>query len=395
MSVSKSDYYKLLEVERNVDEKELKRAYRKLAMKYHPDKNPGDKEAEAKFKEINEAYEVLSDPEKRSLYDQFGHAGVNQNAGGGYSGGFEGGFGGFEDIINEMFGGSGFGFGGAGARRNGPRKGKDVQAEVTLTFEEAAFGKKINLEFYRTEECEHCHGKGNEPGTGTSTCQTCNGKGELKYAQRSLFGETISVKPCHTCKGKGETFEQACSKCKGHGIVKKKHVKELDIPAGVFHGANLQLRGEGDLGKNGGPRGDVLLLIRVKSHPHFKREDDDIYFDLWITYPQAVLGDEVMVPTLDGKAKFSIPAGTTSGKQFKLKGKGIPNLNGFGRGDQYVKINIEIPKNLNKQQKEALKAFDDAMKGKKPESEISEKDETQKKQKKDKGILGKMKDALS
>jgi molecular chaperone DnaJ len=399
--VSKSDYYELLGVDKNADENELKKAYRKLAMKYHPDRNPDNSESEAKFKEINEAYEVLSDPEKRRLYDQFGHAGVNQNMGGGGGfGGFEGGgFGGFEDIINEMFGG-GFGFGGSGARRNGPRKGKDIRVDMTLEFEEAAFGKKTTIEYFRTETCDVCHGDGNEPGTSTHKCTTCNGTGEVRYSQRSLFGESISVKPCPTCKGKGETFEKPCHQCKGHGIVKKKYSKDVEIPAGVFHGANMQIRGEGDLGQNGGPRGDVIIVIRVKAHKHFTRENNDIYYELWVTYAQAALGAEVLVPTLDGKAKFNIPEGTPSGKQFKLKGKGIPVLNGYGRGDQYVKVNVEIPKNLTKKQKELLEAFEMELTGKKQSTSSSEettKTSTSKgkKGKEDKNFFDKMKDVLS
>ncbi|MDH8678400.1 molecular chaperone DnaJ [Fusibacter bizertensis] len=394
--MSKSDYYELLEVERGADEAELKKAYRKLAMKYHPDRNPDDKDAEAKFKEINEAYEVLSDPEKRRLYDQFGHAGVNQNAGAG--GGFSGfdGFGGFEDIINEMFGG-GFGFGGSSRGRNGARKGKDIRVDLTLDFEEAAFGKKQTIEYLRTEECDVCHGAGNEPGTDTHKCNTCNGTGEVRYSQRSLFGESVSVKQCPTCKGKGETFDQPCHQCKGHGIIKKRHSKEIDIPAGVFHGAQMQLRGEGDLGSNGGPRGDVMVVLRVKAHKHFTRDGNDIYYDLWISYAQAVLGAEVMVPTLDGKAKFTIPEGTPSGKQFKLKGKGVPVLNGYGRGDQYVKVNIEIPTKLNKKQREALTMFDEEMTGVKASttSEAEESKQSGKGKKNDKNLFNKIKDSLS
>lgn len=361
-------------------------------MKYHPDRNPDDKEAETKFKEINEAYEILSDPEKRKLYDQFGHAGVNQNMGGGSGfGGFEGGFGGFEDIINEMFGG-GFGFGGSGgSRRNGPRRGKDLRVDVTLSFEEAAFGKKTTLEFFRTETCDVCHGKGNEPGSATHTCSTCNGTGEVRYAQRSLFGESISVKACPTCKGKGETFDKACHQCKGHGIVKKKHTKEIELPAGVFHGANMQIRGEGDLGQNGGPRGDVIVVIHVKPHKEFTRENNDIFYDLWVSYGQVVLGSEVMVPTLDGKVKFTIPAGTPAGKQFKLKGKGIPVLNGYGRGDQYVKIHVDIPKDLTKKQRELLEALESEMGNTKSSSSNAQKG----KKKEDKSFFDKMKDALS
>lgn len=394
--MSKSDYYELLGVERNADEAELKSAYRKLAMKYHPDRNPDNKDAEAKFKEINEAYEILSDPEKRRLYDQFGHAGVNQNggAGGGFSG-FDG-FGGFEDIINEMFGGGGFGFN-SSRGRNSARKGKDIRVDLTLEFEEAAFGKKQTIEFFRTEECDVCHGAGNEPGTASHKCSTCNGTGEVRYSQRSLFGESISVKQCPTCKGKGETFDQACRQCKGHGIIKKKMTRDIDIPAGVFHGANMQLRGEGDLGQNGGPRGDVIVVLRVKPHKQFTRDGNDIYFDLWISYTQAVLGVEVMVPTLDGKAKFTIPEGTASGKQFKLKGKGVPVLNGYGRGDQYVKISVEIPTGLNKKQKEALMAFDEELTGKKAgPTSVPEESKTNKGKKgNDKNFFDKLKDTLS
>lgn len=397
--MSKSDYYELLGVDRNADENELKKAYRKLAMKYHPDRNPDDKEAEAKFKEINEAYEILSDPEKRKLYDQFGHAGVNQNMGGGSGfGGFEGGFGGFEDIINEMFGG-GFGFGGSGGRRNAPRKGKDIRVDVTLEFEEAAFGKKTTIEYFRTETCDVCHGNGNEPGSETHKCSTCNGTGEVRYSQRSLFGESISVKACPTCKGKGETFDKPCHQCKGHGIVKKRYTKEIELPPGVFHGANMQIRGEGDLGQNGGPRGDVIVVVRVKPHKFFSRENNDIYYELWVSYAQAVLGGEVMVPTLDGKAKFTIPAGTPSGKQFKLKGKGIPVLNGYGRGDQYVRVNVEIPKSLTKKQKELLEAFENELGGKSSSTgntESSSKSTSSKsKKKEDKTFFDKMKDVLS
>lgn len=396
--MSKSDYYELLGVERNADEAQLKTAYRKLAMKYHPDRNPDNKDAEAKFKEINEAYEILSDPEKRRLYDQFGHAGVNQNAGagGGFSG-FDGYGGGFEDILNEMFGG-GFGFGGGSSRgRNSARKGKDIRVDMTLEFEEAAFGKKQNIEFLRTEECDVCHGAGNEPGTATHKCSTCNGTGEVRYSQRSLFGESISVKACPTCKGKGETYDQACRQCKGHGIIKKKYSKDIDIPAGVFHGANMQLRGEGDLGQNGGPRGDVIVVLRVKPHKYFTRDGNDIYYDLWVSYAQAVLGAEVMVPTLDGKAKFTIPEGTPSGKQFKLKGKGVPVLNGYGRGDQYVKINVEIPVNLNKKQKDALQLFDQEMTGVKPtvtQSDEDTKNAQKGKKGNDKNLFNKIKDSL-
>ncbi len=376
--MSKKDYYEVLGVSRDADEAAIKKAYRKLAMKYHPDRNPDDKEAEQMFKEANEAYEVLSNAEKRNLYDQFGHAGVNQNMGGGGAGGFGGGFGGFEDIINEMFGG-GFGGFSSGRRRNGPVKGRDINVEVTLTFEEAAFGASQTIEYYRTEECETCGGSGAEPGSKVETCSTCNGTGEVRYAQRSLFGETISVRPCETCGGKGEVFENACHTCKGKGRVKKKRQLDIKIPAGIFSGAQMAIRGEGDLGQKGGPRGDVNVLIRVARHEIFKRDGDDVFCEIPISFTQATLGAEIVVPTLDGKIKFKIPEGTESGKQFRLKGKGIQVLNGYGRGDQYVRVYVEIPQNLTRAQKDALKAYAKAM-----GEEINEKN-----------ILDKVKDKFS
>ena len=399
MSENKRDYYELLGVDKSADEAELKRAYRKMAMKYHPDRNPDDKEAEANFKEVNEAYEVLSDKEKRNLYDQFGHAGVNQNMGGGGYGGA--GFGGFEDIINEMFGGGfGGGFGGCfggGSRRQGPRKGQDIRVDVTLTFEQAAFGKKQKIEFYRTEDCPTCHGDGAEPGTESHTCSKCNGTGEMRVAQRSLFGETISVRACDQCNGKGKTFDQPCHTCKGKGRVKKKKTIEVDIPAGVFNGAQMSLRGEGDLGHKGGPRGDVMVVIRVQAHKEFQRDGNDIFLEMPISYSQAVLGADVDVPTLDGKVQFKIPAGTPSGKQFRLKGKGVPVLNGYGRGDQYVRVFVEVPTNLNSKQKSALKEFAATMGDPGFTADMFEKKATtnSSEESNDKGFFGKMKDAFS
>lgn len=356
---TKRDYYEVLGVNKDASGDELKKAYRKLAMKYHPDRNAGgEKESEAKFKEINEAYEVLSDGEKRRMYDQFGHAGVNGAPGGegGFGGGFSG-FGGFDDIFSEIFGG---GFSG-GARRQGPRKGSDVQVNVTLTFMEAAFGATVPIEILRTEECEVCSGSGAEAGSETKTCSRCNGTGELRYAQRSLFGETISVRECDTCRGKGKVHEKPCGTCKGHGIVRKKKKMEVKIPAGVETGNVMTLRGEGDLGAKGGPRGDAQIVLKVKPHEIFTRDGKDILCEIPITFPQAVIGDQITVPTLDGKVKYDIPAGTQSGTVFRLKGKGIQDINGYGRGDLYVKVVVEIPKKLNDKQKKALKDFSDAM----------------------------------
>ena len=353
--MSKRDYYDVLGVEKSADEAELKKAYRKKAMEYHPDRNSGDKEAEEKFKEINEAYEVLSDQEKRNMYDQFGHAGVNQQGGGGFGGGgFSGG--GFEDIINEMFGG---GFGGGGrSSRNRPQKGKNVQVNITISFKEAAFGTKKDIEFYRTEECSTCNGTGAEPGTKKHTCDKCGGSGEIRYKQRSLFGESISVTTCDKCNGSGEIYETPCHTCKGHGKVKKSKKIEVNIPAGIYHGAKMNLRGEGNLGSKGGPRGDVYVVVSVMPHEIFKRDGDDVFCEIPITFTQATLGSEIVVPTLEGKISITVAPGTQSGKQYRLKNKGFPVLNGYGKGNQYVRVQVEVPKNLNAKQKELLKEFE-------------------------------------
>ncbi len=360
--MDKKDYYELLGIKKDAGESEIKSAYRKLAMKYHPDKNPGDKVAEEKFKEINEAYEILSDAEKRRMYDQYGHAAFTQGGAGptGY-GSFQG-FS-FDDLLNEMFGGFG-GFGGS-SRSSGPRmtKGQDVHLEVELSFEEAAFGKKVEIEYLRTEECSHCGGTGGEPGSTKSTCKTCGGKGSQQFIQRSLFGESITTRVCSDCKGRGETYSQECKVCKGRTRVRKMTKKSIDIPAGVADGNTMNLRNEGDLGNNGGPRGDVIIYIRTRPHEQFRRDGSSVIYGMTISFPQAVFGDEVIVPTIDGKVKMTIPEGTQPGKVLKIKGKGIPILNGYGRGDMYVTINIDVPKGLNKTQKELLQKYDAAMGG--------------------------------
>lgn len=321
-------------------------------MKHHPDKNPDNKESEAKFKEANEAYEILSDKEKRGYYDQFGHAGVNQNAGaGGFQGGFQGGFGGFEDIISEMFGG------GSSRRRSGPAKGADLRVDITLSFKEAAFGLKKNIEFYRTEDCPTCHGTGAEPGSNVNTCQKCHGSGEVRYSQRTLFGDSITVRECDVCGGTGDVPEKVCHTCKGKKKVKKKKKIDITIPAGVDNGSVLTLRGEGDLGAKGGMRGDVHIVIRVKSHSLFKRDGNDIYQELHISFTHATLGGEVKVPTLDGKVKYQIEPGTQSGTVFRLKSKGVSVIDSYSKGDMYVKIIVDVPGKLTEKQKEALKDF--------------------------------------
>ena len=383
MSTDKRDYYEVLGVSKSASEQELKSAYRKLAMKYHPDKNQGDKEAEAKFKEINEAYEVLSDAEKRKLYDQFGHAGVNQN-GGGYGGfgqgGFEGfgGFGGFEDIFSEMFGG---GFGSSQRRKAGPRKGADIRVDVDLKFEEAAFGVEKEIEFLRSDDCPTCNGSGAAPGKGTKTCSKCGGSGEIRYSQRTLFGESISVRECDSCNGTGKIPEEVCHTCKGKTKVRKKHRVKVKIPAGVDSGNVLTVRGEGNQGEKGGPRGDVQVYMRVSSHKLFDRDGDDVIYEMHISFATATFGSEVTVPTLDGKVKYKIEPGTQSGTVFRLKGKGIPVLQGYGRGDQYVKVIVDVPTKLSDSQKKALREF---------AKEMGEEIDPDKK-----NFFNKMKDALS
>ncbi len=360
--MSKKDFYQVLGVDKSADEATLKKAYRKLAMKYHPDRNPDDKEAEAKFKEANEAYEVLSDPKKRQRYDQFGHAGVDPNFGAGGSGFSGAGFGGFEDIFSEIFGAGGFGGGGFGGQSaNRPRKGQNIKIQLTLNFDEAVFGTEKEIEYLRTENCKKCDGSGAKPGTKTNTCSKCNGDGTLKFRQRSLFGEQIVTQTCDECKGSGKTFEESCEICKGHGIVKKKRKMKVTVPAGVDDGQVVTLQNEGNLGSKGGPRGDVYVVIRVKPHDIFKRDGNNIICEMPITFVQAALGDDLIVPTLDGKVKYTIKEGTQTGTVFRLKGKGVPVLNGYGRGDQYVKVNIETPTDLTAEQKKQLKEFADSM----------------------------------
>ncbi len=350
---TKRDYYEVLGVDRNVDDQALKKAYRKLAMKYHPDRNPDNKGAEEKFKEVNEAYEVLSDAEKRRRYDQFGHDGVNGQFGGG-SQGFGGGFGGFEDIFGDIFGDV---FGGQRTRRRGPERGQDIKQRVTISFEDAAFGKKIEIKLNRTEECSECHGSGAKAGTGKKTCPTCNGTGEVRTVQRTPFGNIQSSRTCSTCNGEGEIIETPCPKCHGKGHTRKVKTIEVDIPAGIDDDQMIKLSGQGEIGKKGGPRGDLYIVVSIKEHPLFTRDGFDVYFEMPITFVQATLGDEIEVPTIDGKVKYTIPEGTQSGTTFRLRDKGIPRLRGNSRGDQYIKITVEIPKKLNEKQKDILREF--------------------------------------
>jgi len=355
---TKRDYYDVLGVGKSADATEIKKAYRKLAMKYHPDKNPGDKEAEEKFKEINEAYEVLSDETKRKNYDQFGHEGVNGQGFGG-AGGFGGqGFGGFDDIFGDIFGDMfGGGFGGGRPRRRGPERGADIRQRINISFEEAAFGKKVQVKINRSEECDECHGSGAKTGTSKKTCPTCNGSGQVQSVQRTPFGNIASTRTCSTCNGEGEVIDSPCSKCHGKGSIRKTKTIEVDIPAGIDEGQMIKLSGQGELGTRGGPRGDLYIEVSVNVHQLFTREGYDVYLEMPITFAQATLGDEIQVPTLDGKVQYQVPEGTQTGTVFRLKGKGIPKLRSNVRGDQYVKVIVEIPKKLNDKQKELVRQF--------------------------------------
>ena len=356
---TKRDYYDVLGVGKSADASEIKKAYRKLAMKYHPDKNPGDKEAEEKFKEINEAYEVLSDETKRRNYDQFGHEGVNGQGFGG-AGGFGGqGFGGFDDIFGDIFGdmfGGGFG-GGSRQRRSGPERGADIKQRISISFEEAAFGKKVQVKINRSEECDQCHGSGAKPGTSKKTCPTCHGSGQVQSVQRTPFGNIASTRTCSTCNGEGEVIDSPCTKCHGKGSIRKTKTIEVDVPAGIDAGQMIKLSGQGELGTRGGPRGDLYIEVDVKSHSIFTREGYDVYLEMPITFAQATLGDKIQVPTLDGKVEYEIPEGTQTGTVFRLREKGIPKLRGNSRGDQYVKVIVDTPKKLNEKQKDLLRQF--------------------------------------
>ncbi len=364
MAEQKRDYYEVLGVSKGASDDDLKRAYRKLAKKYHPDVNPGDKDAEAKFKEVNEAYSVLSDKEKRARYDQFGHAGVDPSYGGG-----AGGFGGFDmgdidlgDIFGSFFGGGGFGgFGGGGGRRNGPQKGESLRASLTITFEEAAFGCEKEISLNRTEPCDACQGSGCEPGTTADTCPDCRGTGTVRIQQRTPLGVMASTATCSKCRGTGKIIHTPCKACGGTGSVKKSKRITVTIPAGIDDGQAISLRGQGNAGKNGGPAGDLIVSVRVKPHPQFQREGTTVLYEHKVTFYQAAMGAELEIPTIDGKVKYTLPAGTQSGTTFRLRGKGIPELRGRGRGDQYVTVRIQVPTSLSSEQKEALRAYAQTM----------------------------------
>ena len=354
----KRDYYEVLGIDKNADDVAIKKAYRVLAKKYHPDMNPNDKEAETKFKEVNEAYAVLSDPQKKSQYDQFGHAAFEQGGGAGGFGGF-GGFGDFGDlgdIFGSFFGG---GFGGSSsARRNAPQRGEDIGVNVTISFEEAAFGVKKDITYNRVQKCPDCDGSGAEKGTGSETCSACGGSGQRRVTQRMGGMQFQSTVTCDACRGKGKIIKNPCSNCRGTGYIRVSKKLEVSIPAGIDDGERIAIRGQGCDGRNGGPAGDLIISVRVKRHNVFERDGYHVYCEVPITICEATLGAEITVPTLEGSVKYNIPEGTQPGTQFAIKGKGIPYVNSSGRrGDLIFSVNVEVPKGLTEKQKEMLRSF--------------------------------------
>lgn len=353
----KRDYYEVLGVGRNATPEEIKKAYKKLAKKYHPDLNPDSKTAEEKFKEVSEAYSVLSDDNQRARYDQFGHEGLNGQGMGGF-GGF-GGFGGqgfdMGDIFSSFFGG---GFGGQTRDPSAPQRGGDLRLDLTVTFEEAAKGVEKEVSVTRMEACPDCKGSGAKPGTGRETCSQCNGSGRVRLNQTTPFGQFQTVKTCSACGGSGSVIKEPCPKCSGSGRVRKHHKIKVNVPAGVDNGSRLRMQGEGEGGVNGGGNGDLFIYVTVKPHKFFKREGDNVFLEQQISFAEAALGADIEVPTLDGPVKLTIPEGTQTGTTFRLRGRGFPKLRGYGRGDQHVRVKLFTPQRLSDEQKELLRKFD-------------------------------------
>ncbi len=351
----KRDYYEILGLNKSASDDEIKKAYRKLAKQYHPDLNPDDKTAEERFKEVSEAYGILSDPEKKSRYDQFGHAGVDPNygAGGGGFGGFGGmgGMGDFGDVFSSFFGG---GFGGGGRRSNGPRKGEDIETFVTISFEEAAFGCEKELSLRRRKSCKSCNGTGAKNGTEMETCSQCGGRGVVTSVQRTILGNIQSQSTCPACGGRGKRIKTPCPDCQGGIITENKKIK-VTIPAGIDDGQTLTMRNQAHAGVNGGPDGDVYIGVNVRPHELFERQGTDIYCKIPVSLTDAALGAKLQVPTLEGKVEYDLPEGTQTGSTFRFRGKGITRINSKSKGDMYVTIEVEIPRNLSKKQKELLK----------------------------------------
>jgi len=359
--MAKRDYYEVLGVDKGADEAAIKKAYRTLAKKNHPDVNPGDKDAEERFKEINEAYQVLSNPQKRAQYDQFGHDGPQGFGGGGYSdfSGFGGGFGGFEDIFSSFFGGGAA----SGTRRNGPVRGDDLRYDLTITLDEACFGCEKEINLVRDEECPECKGTGAKPGSKVETCSTCGGSGQERVVQNTPFGRIQNVRTCSRCKGSGKIITEPCTKCHGRSKIRVSKRKTVKIPAGISDGQIVTVRGQGGLGERGGPAGDLLIVISVKRHKLFQRDGDNLYIEMPLTFTQAALGAELDVPTLKTPVKYKFPEGTQPGQVFCIKNEGVTHLRGNGRGDLYVSAVVEIPKKLTEKQKDLLRQFDGTVSG--------------------------------
>ena len=359
MADNKRDYYEVLGVAKGASEDEIKKAYRQMAKKYHPDLNPGDKEAEARFKEANEAYDVLSDSQKKARYDQYGHAGVDPNFG---AGGYQGyGFDGMDIDLGDIF--SSF-FGGGGARRsnpNAPRRGSDVSASVVISFEEAARGCKKQVDVRLVDTCSDCRGSGAAKGSAPKPCPACNGTGQERRQQRTPFGVIQTQSVCSRCRGKGKIIDKPCSTCSGTGQVRRPSSVGINIPAGIADGQVITIRGKGNAGTNGGPAGDLEIQVAVRPHPVFEREGYDVHCELPLTFAQMALGAEVQVPTLDGNVPYTVREGTQPGETFRLKGKGFPYINGRGRGDEVVRVTVEVPKNLTSEQKKLLHAFEESL----------------------------------
>ena len=375
--MDKKDYYEVLGLKKGATDAEIKKAYRQMAKKYHPDLNPDDPEAEAKFKEVNEANDVLSDPEKKARYDQFGFAGVDPSygagAGTGGSGGF-GGFGGFTggfssaggvdlgDIFDNIFGG-GFSSG-SRTSPNSPRRGSDIVVSLSISFMEACKGLVHDIEINRIEECDECGGSGAKKGTQAKTCPDCHGTGKINVRQQTMFGMMQSTRACSKCMGKGKIIDSPCPKCNGSGVYQKKVTISVNIPAGISDGQTIRLSGKGNAGTNGGPRGDLKVRISVRPDKVFERDGDNIIIEVPLTYTQAALGAEIDIPTIDGTMKYTIPAGTQPGKVFTIRGKGVQHCQRNGRGDELIQVSIEVPTNLNRKQKDALQAFESTLEDK-------------------------------
>lgn len=363
----KRDYYEVLGVGKDADANAIKKGFRQMAKKYHPDNNPGDKTAEEKFKEVNEAYEVLSDPQKKQMYDQYGHAAFDQTQGGGADG--YGGFGGFSgdmgdmgDIFGDLFGGM-FG-GGSRASRNGPQKGANVHASIRISFEEAVFGCEKELTLNLKETCECCGGSGAKKGTSPVTCTKCGGKGQIVYTQQTMLGTMRNVQTCPDCRGTGKMIKDKCPDCYGTGYVTKRKTIQVSIPAGIDDGQSIRIREKGEPGVNGGERGDLLVEVTVSQHPTFKRQDMTIYSTVPVSFAQAALGGKIRIATVDGEVEYEVKAGTQTDTKVRLRGKGVPSLRSKSvRGDHIVTLVVQVPTSMNAEQKEALRKFDEAIGG--------------------------------